>query len=66
MTGRVLHELLRDGPAPAEIVVREQTHRAEVTLKNDQRYSAEVVTAEVGSTVYIRGSKPKQASENTN
>ena len=66
MTGRVLHELLRDGPAPEDVVVREQTHRAGVTLKNGWRYVAELDTAEVGSTVYIRGSKPKQASENIN
>ncbi len=66
MTGRVLHELLRGGPAPEDVVVREQTHRASVSLKNGWRYVAELDTAEVGSTVYIRGSKPKQAPENIN
>lgn len=64
MTGRVLHELLRDGPASAGIAVREQTHRAAITFPDGQRYEAELDTARVGSTVYVRGGKQRRAAAN--
>jgi predicted AlkP superfamily pyrophosphatase or phosphodiesterase len=57
MSGRVLHELLREGKAPGKIAVDEQTHRAAVTLPNGLRYGAELDTLEVGSTVYLRGAR---------
>jgi hypothetical protein len=57
MSGRVLHELLREGQAPVEVDVRERTHRATVTLRDGLRYQAELDTLEVGSTVYIRGAR---------
>jgi hypothetical protein len=59
MNGRVLHELLRDGPAPDEIIVRENLHRAAVTFPDGRDYEAELETAEVDSTVYVRGSKQR-------
>jgi len=64
MTGRVLHELLRDGPAPAGITVRQQTHRATITFADGQRYEAELDTVEVDSTVYVRGGKQHRAAPN--
>lgn len=63
MTGRVLRELLRDGPAPAEITVREQTFRTDITFTDGQHYEAELDTAEVGSTRYIFGSKSRSSTE---
>lgn len=57
MSGRVLHELLREGPGPGEIAVHEQTHRATATLRHGLRYEAAVDTLQVGSTVYIRGAR---------
>jgi arylsulfatase A-like enzyme len=57
MSGRVLHELLRDGHSPDEIALHKQTHRAAVTLPEGLRYEAELDTLQVGSTVYIRGAR---------
>jgi arylsulfatase A-like enzyme len=57
MSGRILHELLREGPAPGEIAVRERIHRAAVTLPEGLRYEAELHIVEVGSTVYLRGAR---------
>jgi arylsulfatase A-like enzyme len=57
MSGRVLHELLREGEARGKIVVDEQTHRSAVTLADGLRYEAELDTLEVGSTVYLRGAR---------
>jgi hypothetical protein len=53
----VLHELLRDGQAPGEIAVHEQTHRAAATLRYGLRYEAKLDTLQIGSTVYIRGAR---------
>lgn len=60
MSGRVLHELLRVGPAPDEIVVHQHTHRAAVTLSDGFRYEAELETLQVGSTAYIRGARTRR------
>ena len=57
MSGRVLHELLREGGPPDEVAVTKRTHRAAVTLAGGVRYEAELDTVEVGSTVYFRGAR---------
>lgn len=62
MDGRVLHELLRDGPSPDEVAVREHTYSAEVVLDDGLRYEARLDTAEVGSTVYLRGARTDRHS----
>jgi arylsulfatase A-like enzyme len=62
MNGRVLHELLREGPSPDEVAVREHTYSAEVILDEGLRYEAHVDTAKVGSTVYLRGARTDRSS----
>lgn len=57
MSGRVLHELLRTGPAPDDVRVHEHGHRAAVTLPDGFRYEAALDTLQVGSTAYLRGAR---------
>jgi hypothetical protein len=57
MNGRIMHELLRAGPAPGKVRVHHRTHRAAVSLEDGLRYEAELDTVEVGSTVYLRGAR---------
>lgn len=54
MDGRVLRELLRDGPSPDAITVDESTYRAQVVLEDGFRYESRLHVARVGSTVYLR------------
>lgn len=57
MSGRVLHELLREGPSPDETPVHEHLHKAAVAFSDGSRYEAELDTLQVGSTVYVRGAR---------
>lgn len=57
MSGRVLHELLRDGPSAEDVRVHEHRHTAAVELHDGFRYEAELETLQVGTTVYIRGAR---------
>lgn len=61
MNGRVLHELLRDGPSPDQVAVDEHTYRADVVLEDGLRYEARLDTVKVGSTVYLRGAKTNRS-----
>lgn len=62
MDGRVLHELLRGGDPPSSIKVHQRTHRATVSLDGGFRYTAELDTLKVGSTVYLRGSRTTRSN----
>ncbi len=53
MTGRVLHELLRDGPAPESIKVERATHRVAADDLPDGAYRLELQTVRVGATEYL-------------
>ncbi|HEX7079863.1 MAG TPA: alkaline phosphatase family protein [Gammaproteobacteria bacterium] len=57
MSGRVLEELLRGGPAPGDVTVRERTHEAAVRFEDGFRYRAALDTLEVDGTVYLRGAR---------
>jgi len=57
MDGRVWHELLVDGPAPADVEVHEEVHRAAVTLDDGFVYETQMLTLRVGDTVYMRGAE---------
>lgn len=48
MSGRILHELLRDGPAPASLKVDRSTHRVSADT-----YHLELHTTTVGATAYL-------------
>jgi hypothetical protein len=62
MTGRVLSELLIDGPIPTEVETSEVNHRAAVTLPDGMRYEAELLTLIVGSTAYPRAARTTRSS----
>jgi arylsulfatase A-like enzyme len=52
MAGRVLHEILRTGPAPDSIRVERNVHRVTTTTTSG-RYELELEKARVGTTEYI-------------
>jgi arylsulfatase A-like enzyme len=52
MAGRVLHELLRDGPAPDSVRFDKSTHSASTALP-DGAYRLELHTVRVGQTEYL-------------
>lgn len=55
MQGRVLHELLRNGPNPASVPFEEESFTAHVNLrKESMEYRAEVKKYRVGDTEYLR------------
>ena len=59
MDGRVLCELLRDGPEPEEVHVHALTHKASASVGGVQ-YRAELDTLQVGSTVYVREGRTRR------
>jgi hypothetical protein len=56
MTGRVLHELFREGPAIESVRVERMVHRASSAISNG-RYEVELHKARVGKTEYIAFTK---------
>ena len=59
MSGRVLHELLRDGPSPSSVTVDRTVHRVSTALPNG-RYELAVHHSRVGKTVYLDYTETKR------
>lgn len=57
MDGRILHELLKGGPAPETVPVHENKQQAAVTFPDGFRYQLELKSFQVGSTFYLQGAK---------
>ncbi len=57
MSGRVMRELLGDGPEPADILIHEHSHTASVTYPDGFRYQAEMDVLRVDATPYLRGAR---------
>jgi arylsulfatase A-like enzyme len=54
MQGRVMRELLRNGPDPKEVLVQEHVYRSAVTFQDGLRYEAGIEVLRVGTTPYLR------------
>lgn len=60
MDGRILHELLRDGPTPGSVTIDVQTRLISTTLPDGREYRAEIDLVRVGSTTYLRQSRAER------
>ncbi|MBI5092398.1 MAG: alkaline phosphatase family protein [Candidatus Hydrogenedentes bacterium] len=56
MNGRILHELLKDGPDPKSVPVKRQTTETQAT-NNGVRYHLTMTTARVANTDYLDSTK---------
>jgi predicted AlkP superfamily pyrophosphatase or phosphodiesterase len=63
MDGRILHEILRDGPDPGEVQVHKTTHTLRAPLPDGNVYQARVNTARVENTIYLRSAAVHRQSE---
>lgn len=63
MDGRVLKELLQDGPGPESIEVHEYNHQAAVTYPDGFRYQVTMKTLQVDSTIYFYGATTERQTE---
>lgn len=63
MDGRVMHELLKDGPDPETIHVHEHIHQAGVSFPDGFRYQATLETLQVGATFYLRSARTERKNE---
>ncbi len=63
MDGRIMREILVDGPNPADVPVHEHLHRAAVTYPDGFRYEAEMEVLRVGRTFYTRGADTARSTE---
>lgn len=60
MDGRVMRELLRDGPAPRDVEVHASTYTTHTVLADGLRYQAELETRRVGTAVYVRSARTQR------
>jgi arylsulfatase A-like enzyme len=61
MDGRILREILTDGPAPETVLVHEHVHQTAVTFPDGFRYQAIIDTRHVGTTFYLRGARTERS-----
>ena len=59
MQGRILHELLRDGPAFESVRVERTVHRSTSAVSNG-RYQVELHKVRVGKTEYVEFTKTER------
>ncbi len=65
LDGRVLHEILRDGPDPAEVDYESAIHRDAVFYDDGFGYEAAMETFTVEGTVYLRGAHTRRTGRSS-
>jgi predicted AlkP superfamily pyrophosphatase or phosphodiesterase len=61
MDGRVLHEILTDGPDPDDVAVEAARHPVSVSYPDGFTYQTKLITLSVGSTHYIREARTERS-----
>ncbi len=57
MDGRVICEIMTDGPEPQSVHVHAQTHETTANIGGGVRYTSQLDTLQIGKTFYIAGAR---------